>query len=190
MSESLAPMQARHAAPTPRVPLLPGRMPGPLPIRMLGRVVDWAVIGMGAVMVVLVFSNVLLHVVDRDMAWTTELGEFLMVWVSFFGGAAATQRGGHMAITEFVNKLSPRARLRADFVLQAFSLVVVGSLMFYGWRLVQGNWGNELTVLEWPMAYQYMGMALGSTAMAVFLGFDLVQIARGVPRDERYPAES
>jgi TRAP-type transport system small permease protein len=189
MNERSVHVPAPHAAATSREPLLAGRMPGPLPIRALGRVVDWAVIGMGALMVVLVFCNVLLHVVDRDMAWTTELGEFLMVWVSFFGGAAATQRGGHMAITEFVNKLSPRARLRADFILQAFSLAVVGSLMFYGWRLVQGNWDNELTVLQWPMAYQYMGMALGSTAMAVFLAFDLVQIARGVPREERYPQE-
>jgi TRAP-type transport system small permease protein len=189
MSEPLVHGTAPRAARSSPAPLLPGRMPGPLPIRALGRIVDWAVIGMGALMVVLVFTNVLLHVVDRDMAWTNELGEFLMVWVSFFGGAAATQRGGHMAITEFVNKLSPRARQRADFVLQGFSLAVVGSLVFYGWRLVQGNWGNELTVLEWPMAYQYMGMALGSSAMAVFLAFDLVQIARGVPREERYPAE-
>jgi hypothetical protein len=56
--------------------------------------------------------------------------------------------------------------------------------------LVQGNWGNQLTVLEWPMAYQYMGMALGSSAMALFLVDDLVQIVRGVPREKRYPADN
>jgi hypothetical protein len=37
-----------------------------------------------------------------------------------------------MVITEFVNKLSPRARQRADFLVQAFSLAVVGSLVYYG----------------------------------------------------------
>ncbi|HAL38182.1 MAG TPA: hypothetical protein DCP03_08695 [Polaromonas sp.] len=169
--------------------MLQGPMPGPLVIRLIGRLIDWAVIAIGAVMVVVVFVDVLLHLFDRDMAWTNELGEFLMVWVSFLGGAAATQRGGHMSISEFVNKLKPQARQRADFVLQVFSLAVVGSLVFYGWRLVNGNWGNQLTVLEWPMAYQYLGMAVGSTAMALFLAFDLIQIARGVPRELRYPKE-
>ena len=51
-----------------------------------------------------------------------------------------------------------------------------------------GNWGNELTVLQWPMAVQYMGMAVGCTLMTVFVGFDLWQILRGVPRELRYPA--
>jgi hypothetical protein len=36
------------------------------------------------------------------------------------------------------------------------------------------------------MAYQYMGMAVGSTLMAVFVAWDLWQIARGVPREIRY----
>ncbi len=40
------------------------------------------------------------------------------------------------------------------------------------------------------MAYQYMGMALGSSAMALFLVDDLVQIVRGVPREKRYPADN
>jgi TRAP-type C4-dicarboxylate transport system permease small subunit len=190
MGGALAQGAAGARGPAGRVPLLPEHVHGPWPIRLLARVVDWAVIIIGAVMVVLVFSNVLLHLVDRDMAWTNELGEFLMVWVSFLGGAAATHRGAHMAIAEFVNKLSPHARQRADFLLQAFSLAVVGSLAYYGWRLVQGNWGNQLTVLEWPMAYQYMGMALGSSAMALFLVDDLVQIVRGVPREKRYPADN
>jgi TRAP-type C4-dicarboxylate transport system permease small subunit len=189
MGDPLAQEAAGAGEPAGRVRLLPDLMPWSWPIRLLARVVDWAVIVIGAVMVVLVFSNVLLHLVDRDMAWTNELGEFLMVWVSFLGGAAATHRGAHMAIAEFVNKLSPHARQRADFLLQAFSLAVVGSLVYYGWRLVQGNWGNQLTVLEWPMAYQYMGMALGCSAMALFLVHDLVQIACGVPRERRYPPE-
>jgi TRAP-type C4-dicarboxylate transport system permease small subunit len=60
----------------------------------------------------------------------------------------------------------------------------------FGWSLVSGNWGNQLTVLEWPMAIQYMGMAVGCTLMAVFVAFDVVQTVRGVPRERRYPASA
>ena len=161
--------------------------PAPLPIRAVGRVVDWTVITTGGAMALLVFFNVSLHVVHRDLAWVTELGELLMVWVTFLGGACAAQRGAHMTITEFIDKLEPAGRRWADAAVQALCLGMLGVLTRFGWSLVAGNWGNQLTVLEWPMAIQYMGMAVGCTLMAVFVGFDLLQTLRGVPREQRYP---
>ena len=159
----------------------------PLPIRLIGRVVDWVVIAIGALMTGLVFANVCLHVVSKDLAWVTELGELLMVWVTFLGGACAAQRGLHMTITEFIDKLQPARRRWADAAVQAACLLMLAVLVRYGWALVAANWGNQLTVLEWPMAVQYMGMAVGCTLMLVFVAFDLWQTLRGVPRALRYP---
>ena len=160
----------------------------PLPIRALGRVVDWAVIAIGGAMALLVFFNVSLHMIDKDLAWVTELGELLMVWVTFLGGACAAQRGAHMTITEFIDKLSPERRRWADAAVQSLCLAMLGVLTRFGWSLVGSSWGNQLTVLEWPMAVQYMGMAVGCTLMAVFVAFDLLQTLRGVPRGQRYPS--
>jgi TRAP-type C4-dicarboxylate transport system permease small subunit len=159
----------------------------PRPIRLLGRVVDWAVITIGAGMTALVFVNVSLHIVHKDLAWVTELGELLMVWVTFLGGACAAQRGAHMTITEFIDKLDPARRRWADAAVQSLCLAMLLVLVRFGWSLVGGNWGNQLTVLEWPMAIQYMGMAVGCTLMAVFVAFDVWQTLRGVPREQRYP---
>jgi TRAP-type C4-dicarboxylate transport system permease small subunit len=142
-------------------PLLSPVAAAPLPIRWLGRVVDWTVIGIGATMATLVFINVSLHVVGKDLAWVTELGELLMVWVTFLGGACAAQRGAHMSITEFIDKLDVSKRRWADAAVQAICLAVLAILVRFGWNLVDGNWGNQLTVLQWPMALQYMGMAIG-----------------------------
>jgi TRAP-type C4-dicarboxylate transport system permease small subunit len=52
--------------------------------------------------------------------------------------------------------------------------------------IVMSNWGNELTVLGWPVALQYLGLPVGSVAMLVFVAFDLAQILRGKTRAERY----
>ena len=49
------------------------------PVRWLGRLVDWAVIAMGTVLITLVFANVVIHAFGKDLAWMTELGELLMV---------------------------------------------------------------------------------------------------------------
>lgn len=167
-------------------PLLAPVAPAPWPIALVGRAVDWTVIAIGALMAVLVFFNVSLHLFGKDLAWVTELGELLMVWVTFLGGACAAQRGVHMTITEFIDKLEPAARRWADAGVLALCVAMLAVLARYGWALVGANWDNQLTVLEWPMAVQYMGMAIGSTLMLLFVGFDLWQTLAGVPRERRY----
>jgi TRAP-type C4-dicarboxylate transport system permease small subunit len=152
----------------------------------LGYAIDWAIVLIGFVMVIMVFSNVIMHILGKDVAFTTELCEFMMVWVSFLGGASAARRGLHMTITEFLDKLSIQRRRLADGIIQAFCLFVLILLVKFGMGIVMANWGNELTVLEWPMAWQYLSLPVGSAAMLIFVAFDLVQIIRGKTREERY----
>ena len=163
-------------------------IPPPTFIRIIGKCVDWRVICIGASLAALIFVNVVLHAFGKDLAWLTELGELLMVWVTFLGGAAAAQRGAHMSINEFLDKLTTARRRWADAAVQVFTLAVLAVVLVYGVRIVSSSWDNVLTTLEWPMAVQYMGMAVGCTLMAVFVGFDLWLTMRGVPREQRYPA--
>ncbi len=165
---------------------LPPSPPAPKLIRWLGNTVDWTMVVLGFVMVIMVFFNVIMHVLGKDVALTTEFCEFMMVWVSFLGGASAARRGLHMTITEFLDKLSAPMRRMADGIIQVFCLVVLALLVKFGMGIVMANWGNELTVLEWPMALQYLSLPVGSAAMLIFVAFDLVQIARGKTREERY----
>lgn len=162
--------------------------PSPLIIRGLGKCVDWVVICIGAGLAVLIFTNVVLHAFGKDLAWLTELGELLMVWVTFLGGAAAAQRGAHMSINEFLDKLTEQRRRWADAAVQVFTIGILAVVLYFGLRIVNGSWGNVLTTLEWPMAIQYIPLPLGVGLMVVFIGWDLIQILRGVPRDQRYPS--
>ena len=171
------------------MPFLPAGPPAPAPIRLFGQLIDWTIVGIGAVMIVLVFLNVVFHLFGRDIAWTTEFSEFLMVWVTFLGGAAASRRGLHMTITEFVDKLGPGGRRIADAAIQLLCLGVLGLLTWYGMGIVNATWGNELTVLHFPMAVQYLALPVGAAAMAFFTGWDLIEIARGRTRAERYGVE-
>jgi TRAP-type C4-dicarboxylate transport system permease small subunit len=171
-----------------RKALLPPSPPAPLPVRALGSLVDWSVVAIGAFMIGLVFVNVVLHVFEHDLAWTIELSELLMVWVTFLGGAAAARRGTHMSITEFLDKLSPRGRLVADGLIDGVAAAVLVLLAWYGLKIVAAGWGNQLTVLGWPMSIQYLALPVGAAAMLVFVLWDLVQILQGKSRAERLGA--
>lgn len=156
------------------------------PIHLLARLIDWALVVAAGIMIVLVFFNVCAHAAGHDLSETTEACEFLMVWVSFLGGASIIRRSGHMAITEFIDKLDDKKRLAADFVVQLFAFVVLGILFWNGLIIVGNNWGNILTVLQIPMSYQYMPLAIGSGAGMIFVAYDLLQILQGKSRDDRY----
>ena len=168
--------------------LLPPAPPAPVGLAVFGDVIDWLVIAIGATMIGLVFFNVLLHMVQKDLAWVTELAELLMVWVTFLGGACAARRGAQMTITELIDKLAGRRRDIADAAVDIVALTVLGSLVWFGASLVKTGWSNELTVLQVPMSVQYLGMPVGCLAMAIWVGWDLLRILRGESRLQRWGA--
>lgn len=159
--------------------LLPPAPPEPAPLRWLGELVDWAIVLLGSALVVIVFTNVVMHQLDIDIAGTTEFGEFVMVWTSFLGAAAAARRRGHMAITE-LRDLTPGAAGRGlRLVVEATVAAVLALLIWFGAVIVQASWGNILTVLDWPMAWQYMALPVGSAIALVYVLRDLVVLAGG-----------
>lgn len=166
--------------------ILPPAPPSPRALALFGDAVDWVVVAIGATMIGLVFFNVLMHIAQSDLAWVTELSELLMVWVTFLGGACATRRGAQMTITEFIDKLDGRRRDVADAAVDLLALAVLVSLIWYGISLAVTGWTNELTVLQIPMTFQYLGMPAGCAAMAVWLVWDLVRILRGETRVQRW----
>jgi TRAP-type transport system small permease protein len=186
-NQALAPGLAPPAAPAPTH--ADWQAAQPWLVRAVAKLVDTSVVLIGASLIALVFLNVVLHLFGKDLAWVTELGELLMVWVSFLGGVSAAYRGAHMVINEFLDKLSEPKRRWADaaILLACAALLVV--LLVYGWRVVASSWGSQLTTLEWPIAWQYMPLPLGAGLMLFFVLFDLWRALRGVPRNLRYPQD-
>ena len=153
--------------------LLPEAPAAPAPLRALGAAVDWAIVVLGAAIVAVVFVNVVLHQLDVDIAWTTEFGELVMVWTTFLGAAAAVRRGSHMAVREVLELLPRGARRAAEAAIQLFVAGVLALLVAKGWIAVQASWGNVLTVLDWPMAVQYLALPVGSAIALVFVLWEL-----------------
>jgi len=187
----ITPGRGQHARPAGAArgrlgDMLPPAPPAPAWLDALGIAIDWIVVAIGATMIVLVFFNVLMHIAGRDLAWVTELAELLMVWVTFLGGACATRRNAQMTITEFIDKLAGGARRAADLAVDAFAIVILAMLVWHGTRITIASWGNELTVLQIPMSFQYLGMPVGCAAMLVFVLWDVVRLLRGDAREQQF----
>jgi len=170
-------------------PMLPSAPPAPPLLAAFGALVDWTVVLIGATMIVLVFINVVLHIFGKDLAAVTESAELLMVWVTFLSGACAARRGAQMTITEFIDMLGGKARERADAAVDLVAIGMLVLLFWYGINLVIVGWGNELTVLQIPMSFQYLGMPVGVAAILVWTLYDLWLILQGKTRAQRWLKE-
>ena len=141
----------------------------------------------GGTMATLIFANVVIHnVFNKDLAWTVEFCELLMVWVTFLGGASATRRGAHMAIGELLQRLSSTPRMFADAAIQLVVLTTLGLLAWYGLGIAKAGMMSQLTVLGWPMATQYAALPVASVITMVFVAWDLFEIMQGRSHEERY----
>jgi TRAP-type C4-dicarboxylate transport system permease small subunit len=65
-----------------------------------------------------VFSGVVFRFVNRPLAWTDELGQYLLVWTGFVGWIIAGNRGSHIRVTALLNRLQGRGRLAAEIAIQ------------------------------------------------------------------------
>ena len=151
-------------------------------MRLLGDLIDVAVITLAAVLIVVMSVNVLSRVaLNADIAWNTEFGEFVLVWATFLGGAAAARRGGHMRITELVAAL-PRGLSRPiEMATRLLALVIIGLLVFHGVEIVSRTMDQEMTVLYWPVGLQYLSLPVGTFLTGIYVAYETWRIARGAP---------
>ncbi len=133
-----------------------------------------------AVMVVLVFGNVLMrYVFNSGFSVSEELSRWLFVWLTFLGAVVAVRDNGHLGTDMLVGKLGPKGKK----ICMGLSLVL---MLFICWLLFKGayeqsviNWDTTSAVMEVSMSYFYAcGMVFSVLSAPILLG-DLWRLLTG-----------
>lgn len=136
-----------------------------------------------ALMVVLLVDMMLgvifRYIVERPLAWTEEVGNLALVWLTFIGGAIGISRGSHFSIHLLEEHVSPRAcvvlKRAVAVVILAFSLILVPTC----WRLLVASSSSELPGLGISVGYQYASAFVGSVLFVCYGGALAVGAFRG-----------
>ena len=123
-------------------------------------------------MIVMVFTNVVMRYgFGSGLRWGIELSRLSFVWIAMLGSALALRSNEHLAVTEVVETLFPRA-LRPLWVLTR--LVIIGLLVMFVigcWRQMMLNWVNISQVTGLPTALFYLaGVTGGGLMILVAIG--------------------
>jgi len=144
------------------------------------RLLSWLMVGALAVMVVLVFGNVVLRYgFNSGFTVSEELSRWLFVWMTFLGAVIALNEGTHLGTDTLVSRI-PVAGQKLCFV--AGHLL----MLFICWLILKGSWDQVVinvtstsAAMEASMAIFYAcGVVLALSAF-VILVYHLWKLATG-----------
>jgi TRAP-type C4-dicarboxylate transport system permease small subunit len=148
------------------------------------RAIDLLIAAALAVMVVLVFGNVVLrYVFNSGIAVSEEVARWLFVWVCFMGAVVALKEGGHLGTDMLVSRL-PVAGKKA--------CMVIGHLLmlYVTWLFLQGSWQQAVLnhdvaapVTGTRMSIFYASGVVFSVCAGILLLLQLVRLLTGTLRE-------
>ena len=145
------------------------------------------VVAMMAVMVALVFTNVVTrYVFGFSNTWAEEVSQYLMVWIAFVGAGLALREGRHVAVELLQDLLSPQSRrwlriLVVCLMAAFFVAVAVLGLLFANFAV-----DLESPMINISMAIPYACVPIGAICLFAHLLF----IWRGYVAGEHEVSES
>ncbi|WP_334190260.1 TRAP transporter small permease [Noviherbaspirillum sp.] len=147
------------------------------------RFVEWLMGLALAIMVVLVFGNVVLRYgFNSGIAWAEEVSRLMFVWLIFLGAILALRQHAHLGVEMVQAKLPVRARRACAIVSHL--------LMLYGlWLFLSGSWTQTViglntysTVLRYPTAFMASAGLVCAASMMLIVAVNLWRIVRRDPR--------
>ena len=107
-------------------------------LNRLGAVIDTLLAIALAVMVLLVFGNVVLRYgFNSGITTSEELSRWLFVWLTFLGAIVAMKEGAHLGTDALVSRLPVRGK-------QVFFVLSHALMLYVCWLLFEGTWALEI----------------------------------------------
>ena len=163
----------------------PPTPPAPAAIDRICRLLEWLIAACLAVMVVMVFGNVVLrYAFNSGIAVSEELSRWLFVWMTFLGALVALREHGHLGTDLLVARL-PRAGKIVCLVSSQLLMLGVTALLFQGsLAQVRINWDVEAPVTGASMAIVYASGLVFAVPAALILLAELWRTLCGRLRDD------
>lgn len=146
----------------------------------LDRLFSFLMVACLALMVVMVFGNVVLrYAFNSGITASEELSRWLFVWMTFLGSVVAMRRHTHLGSDALVSRL-PLAGKKACFAAAHVLMLGICVVMAKGaWEQVVINATSTSPVMQVSMAGFHSSALMFAVLAAAIIAFELVKLATG-----------
>jgi TRAP-type C4-dicarboxylate transport system permease small subunit len=135
------------------------------------RLLSWLMVLFLALMVVMVFGNVVMRYgFNSGITLSEELSRWLFVWMTFLGGVVALNDRSHLGTDSLISRLPVAGRKLCLAASLALMLFICWLICRGAWEQVKINWDSTSAVMETSMGYFYAsGLVFALLAAPILL---------------------
>jgi TRAP-type C4-dicarboxylate transport system permease small subunit len=149
-------------------------------IDVICRVFSLAMVVCLALMVVMVFGNVVLRYgFNSGITMSEELSRWLFVWMTFLGALVALRTRAHLGTDSLVSRLPVTGKKICLGISHMLMLYICWLMFKGGWEQTVINWGTTSAVMEASMAYFYVSGVVFAALAALIIGYDFWKLLTG-----------
>jgi TRAP-type C4-dicarboxylate transport system permease small subunit len=157
---------------------------------LLVRAAEWLLIALLAVMVVLVFGNVVLrYVFNSGIVFSEEVSRFVFMWLTLIGALVVMKDNAHLGMSSVVDRLGETGQRICRFASDALTLACCVLLAHGTWKQVVIGMDNRSPVTDVPLGLVYLCLLISSAGMAILVAHSLWrQLAGRMSREGLAPS--
>lgn len=131
---------------------------------------EWILISMLALMVVLVFGNVVLRYgFNSGITFSEEVSRFLFMWVVFVGAVLTLRDNAHLGVHMLTKTLPLAGKRVCKLVSDVATLACCLLITHGGWNIVKLEFTNVAPISGIPLGAVFTGLLVCSVGMGVLL---------------------
>lgn len=148
--------------------------------RLLVRGMEWVLISILALMVVLVFGNVVLRYgFNSGITFSEEVSRFLFVWMVFLGSVLMLRDNGHLGVHTFTKFLPLAGKKVCKLIGDILTLACCVLLSIGAWQVIGLNLANIAPISGIPLGVVYMACMLCSVGMGLLQIGSIIRLLSG-----------
>jgi len=149
------------------------------------RALEWLLVALLALMVVLVFGNVVArYAFNSGITESEELSRWLFVWLTFLGAIVGMRERAHLGSDMLVSRLGPLGKRVCLALGQGLMLFATWLLLKGSWEQVQINLEVEAPVTGASVGLFYAAGVVFAVSTGLMLLLDFWRTLSGQLRDE------
>lgn len=140
---------------------------------VVNRIVETALLLFGGAISVILFAQVVARYAGHSLAWTEEVGRYLLVAITFLGATVAYKRANLIGLRGVGHRLGPAAERSILRLLQLLTLAAFLLIAWFGARYTVTAWEQTSSALEIPMSIPFASIPVSSAVFVLHVLSDL-----------------
>lgn len=126
-------------------------------------------------MVMFVFLSAIARNVGHPLAWSLDVAQLMLCWVTLIGADVAFRHGKFMGLDLLTRKFSVKIQRILELLVDVIILITLIIFIVYGFKLTVDSWKRSFQTLKLSYSFVTMALPVMSVLMSVSVVLDIVK---------------